>query len=217
MSIMGRLKNIIKGKANKALDNMENPTEQLDLSIQQKKEAFREAKRESGELIGSVRTKENKIKELENELQDYESAVRRALADNNEAAAEKIVSTKIVAVENKIKCAKADYEKTKAVADQLKSRMNKLEADICELESKSANLKARYKVAQAQGKVNELLADVDKASNVSISDIEQKIESAENYASGLSEYTYDEEDEDIAKYINSSSDIDIKSRLDKYR
>ena len=214
---MGRLKNIIKGKANKALDSMENPTEQLDLSIQQKKEAFREAKRESGELIGSVRTKENKIKELENELQDYEAAVRRALADNNEAAAEKIISTKIIAVENKIKCAKADYEKTKAVADQLKSRMNKLEADICELESKSANLKARYKVAQAQGKVNELLADVDKASNVSISDIEQKIESAENYASGLSEYTYDEEDEDIAKYINSSSDMDIKSRLDKYR
>ena len=38
MSIISRLGNIIKGKANKALDNMEDPTEQLDLSIQQKKE-----------------------------------------------------------------------------------------------------------------------------------------------------------------------------------
>ena len=217
MGIMSRLGNILKGKANKALDDMEDPTEQLDLSIQQKKEAFRNAKRESGELLGSVRTKENKIKELENELKDYEDAVRRALADNNEEAAEKIITTKIVALENKIKSSKVDYDKTKAAADQIKTRMNKLEEDISQLEASSANLKARYKTAQAQGKVNELLAGVDKESNVSISDIEQKIEATENYAEGLSEYASNEEDEDISKYINGSSDIDVKSRLDKYR
>ena len=215
MGIMGRLSNIIKGKVNKALDNMEDPTEQLDLSIREKKEALKEAKRQSSELIGSVISKEKKVKELENSLKEYDAGIKRALANNDEAAAEKILSKRIQ-VENELALVKKDYDKTKTIADQIKSRMKKLDSEIATLESNSANLKARYKTAQAQGKVNELLADLDKTSNVSISDIEQKIEVAENYADGLSAYSTDD-DADIAKYMNGSSDVDLKSRLDQYR
>lgn len=216
MGILGRLGNIIKGKANKALDSMEDPTEQLDLSIREKKEAVREAKRQSSELLGSVISKEKKVKEIEESLNEFDAAIKRALANNDEGAAEKILSKRIES-ENKLDSAKKDYDKTKAAADQIKARMSKLESEISVLESKSADLKARYKTAQAQGKVNELLADLDKKSNVSISDIEQKIEAAENYADGLSYYTSNEEDEDISKYMNGSSEVDLKARLDKYR
>ena len=101
MGIMGRLSNIIKGKVNKALDNMEDPTEQLDLSIREKKEALKEAKRQSSELIGSVISKEKKVKELENSLKEYDAGIKRALANNDEAAAEKILSKRIQ-VENEL-------------------------------------------------------------------------------------------------------------------
>lgn len=216
MGIIGRLSNIIKGKANKALDSMEDPTEQLDLSIREKKEALKEAKRQSAELIGSVITKENNIKELEESLKEYDSAIKRALGNNDETAAEKILSKRIEK-ENELALVKKDYETTKNAAEQIKVRMKKLDSEIEALQSNSANLKARYKTAQAQGKVNELLSDLDKKSNVSVSDIEEKVQAAENYANGLSAYTSEEEDADISKYMNGSSDVDLKSRLDQYR
>lgn len=217
MGIIGRLGNIIKGKANKALDSMEDPTEQLDLSIRKKDEALRLAKKESASLIGSVMQKENKLKEAEAELLQFDSAIKRALANNDEAAAEKIL-LKRKTKEADVNRMKLDYDKTKEAADKIKANITRLDAEISELKSNSEHLKARYKTAQAQGKVNELLADLDSDSNISISDIEQKVAAAENYSNGLSSYNESDEDADIAKYMTGSPDTSsLKDELDKYR
>lgn len=216
MGIFGRINNIIKGKANSALDNIENPIEQLDLSIRTKEEALMKAKKESATLIGAVSEKENNIKKIEEDIANYERAIKAALAKNDEAAAIKILAKK----EEKDKLLndeKLVYETTKKAADNIKSKIAQLNKDIEATRLKSTQFKARYETAKAQGKINELLTDLDKDVNISVSDIERKIIDAENYANGLETFKEADEDADIAKYLNGTGDEDLKSKLDAYR
>lgn len=82
-----RLGNIISGKANKALDKIEDPIEQIDLAIRKREEAINKAKLESASFIGSISQKKTEVRTIQEKIKQYEEGIRKALAAGDEEKA----------------------------------------------------------------------------------------------------------------------------------
>ena len=55
MGVFTRMSNMIKGKVNATLDNLENPIELLDQKIRDMEEQLSKAKTSSADVIGNVK------------------------------------------------------------------------------------------------------------------------------------------------------------------
>ena len=84
MGIFNRMSNMIKGKVNSTLDEMENPIELLDQKIKDMEEQLSKAKLNSAQVLGNVHEIEKKMNAAKNESVDYDSKVKLALSKNNE-------------------------------------------------------------------------------------------------------------------------------------
>lgn len=217
MGFFSRLSNIISGKANKALDGLENPIEQIDLAIRNRQEAVDKAKRESASFIGSIDQKKRELNELKETISQYEDGIRKALANNDEEKASKFLLKK-KELDVKVTSLSSTIEKISKSATLVKDNIRNLETEVEELKSKKAELAARYSTAEAQAKVNEILTNVNKDANISLDEIESKIEAKENYANGLESFKEVSVEDELKSYLNqNTTSEDLKSELDKYR
>lgn len=216
MGFFQRLSNVISGKANKALDKLEDPIEQLDLAIRKKEEAVKKAKLESASFIGSVSTKNQEYEEFKKRINQYELGIRKAMGENNEAKAKELLMQK-KSLDTQAETLNATIQTLEESTKKTKIAITSLEQEVETLKLKKKELSARYTTAQAQSKVNEILADVDKDASISIADIESKVNQAEAYASGLSTFAKKEEDAELKEYLQSSKDNDLDAELEKYR
>lgn len=216
MSFWSRLKNIISGKANKVLDNMENPVEQIDVAINQTSEALAKAKRSSASFIGSVSSKEREIDELKNYIKEYEDAIRKALSNDDKEVAKKFLS-KVKDLQVQLAEKEKSYLIIKQSADKAKETIEQLEDKLRELTTSRQELSARYNTAKANAQVHEIVSGLSKDCNISLSDIESKIQEMEDYANGLNELSPKDTDAELHKYMSDTSSYDIEAELDKYR
>lgn len=216
MGFFNRLGNIISGKANKALDKMENPIEQIEVAIRKREEAMSEAKLQSASFIGSINQKKKEKDVLGEKIKQYEEGIRKALADGDEERAKGFLVKK-KELDQEFAGTINTIATLTATADKVKSNIAAIEKEVKELKMKKSELSARYSTAQAQAKVNEILTDLNKDSNVSISDIEQKVMDAENYASGLESFKEKDMDEELSSYLTQSTGSDLDDELNKYR
>ncbi|MHC1750068.1 MAG: PspA/IM30 family protein [Cellulosilyticaceae bacterium] len=217
MGFFSRVSNIITGKANKALDNLENPVEQIEVAILKRKEAIDKAKLESASFIGSVSQKKNEATELKKKIAQYEEGIRSALSNEDEEKAKTFLFKK-KELDNQLTSLETTITNLSASAEKVKSSILTLEKEVNELKAKKSELAARYSTAKAQAKVNEILTDVNKDSNVSLTDIEQKIIEAENYAKGLDAFKPQDADAELKEYMTKdATSPDVEDELNKYR
>lgn len=216
MSFFSRLGNIISGKANKALDKVEDPLEQMDLAIRKREEAINKAKLESASFIGSISQKKNEAHALKQKIAQYEDGIRKALAVQDEEKATTFLMKK-KELDQELQNMMTTLQTLQVSADKVKSSVLALEKEVGELKTKKAELKARYSTAKAQSKVNEILTEVNKESHISLSDIEQKVKDAENYAQGLEAFKTTDLDDELSSYLKDTPPSDLKDELDQYR
>ncbi|MGL4737056.1 MAG: PspA/IM30 family protein [Cellulosilyticaceae bacterium] len=216
MSFFSRLGNIISGKANKVLDQVEDPMEQLDLAIRKREEAISKAKLESASFIGSISQKKNEAEALKQKITQYEDGIRKALAAQDEEKATTFLIKK-KELDQELQNMLATLQTLQASADKVKTSVQALEKEANNLKTKKAELKARYSTAKAQSKVNEILTEVNKESHISVSDIEQKVKDAENYAQGLEAFKTTNPDDELSSYLKDTPPSNIKDELDQYR
>lgn len=216
MGVFKRLGNILSGKANKVLDEMENPVEQIEVAIRQRTEAVTEAKRKAASFIGQVSEKERELVDLTKKIADYEEGIRAALKNNDEAKA-KTFLTKVKELQSQKSSVEATLSKTREMADMVKNNISALEKELETLKTKKSELAARYASAKATSEINEIFANVNKDVNISLDDIERKIQDKENYATGLDSFKKTNPDDELAEYLNQVGSSDMDSELDKYR
>lgn len=216
MSFFTRLGNIISGKANKALDKVENPIEQIDLAIRKREEAINKAKLESASFIGSISQKKKEAEAISQKINQYEEGIRKALAGNDEEKATTFLLKK-KELDTELTSLQTTISTLNTTAEKVKSNVSALEKEVKDLKTKKSELAARYSTAKAQTKVNEILNDINKESNISLSDIEQKVMDAENYAQGLDEFKKTDLDTELSQYLNTDSTTNIQDELNKYR
>lgn len=216
MGIFNRLSNIISGKANKALDKMEDPIEQIDLAIRKREEAVNKAKLESASFIGSVSQKKNEVKAMKEKIKQYEEGIRKALAVEDEEKATTFLLKK-KELDQEVASLETTITTLQTATEKVKSNVLALEKEVKDLKTKKSELAARYATAKAQSKVNEILTEVNKESHISLSDIEQKVMEAESYAQGLEAFKRSDVDAELSEYLSDSKDTSIQDELNKYR
>lgn len=216
MGIFTRLNNIIKGKANSALDKAENPIELLNLKIREMEESLNKAKLSSAEVIGNAHLIKKQMDETLKESNDFDEKIKLAMSKSNEELAKKALQKKIES-DKKYTNLKTSYDEAKIKSDQLKSKLINLEDEIKKTRHYRDEAAARVNNAEASQKVNEILANIDNGSNsIDLDDIERKISKKEALAEGMSELknNSDSLDDEFEKLEN---DIDLDLELQKYK
>lgn len=214
MGIFSRISNMLKGKTNAILDEMENPIELLDQKVREMEKALSDAKMNSASVLGNVSQIEKKINVAKQESKDWEDKVKLAMSKGNEDLAKKALAKKIEC-DKKVESLNLTYTSAKVQADALKKNLSKLEEELNRTRSYRDEAAARYATAKASGKVNEILADVQTKSNsISMDSIERKIQRTESQAEGLGELNNLNNLDSEFEALNS---IDLDAELEKYR
>ena len=214
MGIFTRMSNMLKSKVNATLDEMENPIELLDQKVRDMETQLNTAKLNSAQIIGNAHEIKKKMDACEIEVKDYEEKVKLALSKNNEELAKKALARKIEA-EKKFQSLKTSYETAGVQADTIKKNLAALEAEIDKTRSYRDEAAARFSNAEANKKVNEVLANVQTKSNsIKLDSIERKIQKQEALANGLGELrnvdTFESE-------FESLDTVDLDLELEKYK
>ena len=214
MGIFNRMSNMIKGKVNSTLDEMENPIELLDQKIKDMEEQLSKAKLNSAQVLGNVHEIEKKMNAAKNESVDYDSKVKLALSKNNEDLAKRALSKKVDA-DKKYESLVTTYNTSKAQADALKKNLRALEEELEKTRSYRDEAAARYSTAKASKKVNEVLANVEtKTNSINNDNIERKIAREEAMANGLGEL---KNIDDFDSEFEQLGDVDLDAELEKYK
>ncbi len=214
MGIFTRMSNMIKGKVNDTLDEMENPIELLDQKVRDMEEQLSKAKLNSAQVLGNVHEVKKKMDNAVRSAEDFDSKVKLAMSKGNEDLAKRALAKK-VDCDKQVTTLQATYEASKIQADSLKKNLAALEAEITKTRNYRDEAAARYSTAEASKQVNEILANVQtKTNTIQIDNIERKIQRKESLAQGLSELrnvdTFDSEFEAL-------DTVDLDLELEKYR
>lgn len=214
MGIFTRMSNMIRGKVNATLDEIENPVELLDQKLRDMDEQFNKAKLSSAQILGNVHEIEKKLTLAKREAADYEEKVKLALSKGNEDLAKRALAKK-VETDKKITSLQASYDNAKAQADTIKANLRALEEEITKTRNYRDEAAARYANAEASQKVNEVLANVQTKSNsIQIDSIERKIQRKESLAQGLGELrNLDNFESEFEKL----DEVDLDLELAKYK
>ena len=215
MGVFTRISNMVKGKVNATLDEMENPIELLDQKIREMEESLNKAKLSSAQVLGNVHETEKKLELAKKESADYDEKVKLAMSKGNEDLAKRALQRKLDA-DKKVQSLTASYNQAKANADALKKNLKSLEDEIQKTRSYRDEAAARANNADASKQVNEILANVQtKKNSISLDDVERKIQRKEAMASGLGDL---KEVNDLDKEFESlEADVDLDAELAKYK
>lgn len=214
MGIFNRMSNMIKGKVNSTLDEMENPIELLDQKLRDMEEQFNKAKLNSAQILGNVHEIEKKLNLAKKESADYEEKIKLALSKGNEDLAKKALARK-VEIDKKVSSLQSSYDNSKIQADALKANLRSLEEEINKTRNYRDEAAARFSNAEASQKVNEVLANVQTKNNsIQLDSIERKIQRKESLAQGLGELKdLDNFDSEFEKL----DEVDLDLELEKYK
>lgn len=214
MGIFSRMSNMIKGKVNANLDNMENQNELMDQKIRDMDEAYNKAKLSSAQILGNTHEIEKKLATAKAESADYEEKVKLALSKGNEELAKRALLKKVEA-DKKIVSLQASYDASKVQGETLKANLRSLEDEIQKTREYRDSASARLATADAQIEVNKILSNTStKSSDIRIDDIERKIQKKEGLAQGLGDLTQvDNFDSEFAKL----DEVDLDLELQKYK
>lgn len=214
MGIFTRMSNMIKGKVNSTLDEMENPVELLDQKLRDMDEQFNKAKLSSAQILGNVHEIEKKLTLAKKEAADYEEKVKLALSKGNEDLAKRALAKK-VETDKKAASLQASYDNAKVQADTIKANLRALEEEITKTRNYRDEAAARYANAEASQKVNEVLANVQTKSNsIQIDSIERKIQRKESLAQGLGELR---DIDNFESEFEKLDEVDLDLELAKYK
>ena len=214
MGVFTRMSNMIKGKVNATLDDLENPIELLDQKIRDMEEQLSKAKTNSAEVIGNVKLIEKNMNEVKKLSDDLDGKVKLALSKGNEELAKEALRRKVEA-DKKYETLKQNHPTASAQAEALKKNLAALEAELEKTKSYRDEADARYSTAKASKKVNEVLSDVQTKSNtIQMDSIERKIAKEEAAAQGLGELRTGD---DFDSQFEALNEVDLDAELEKYK
>lgn len=214
MGIFKRMSNIIKAKVNNSIDEIENPIELLDQKIRDMEESLNKAKLSSAQILGNVHEIEKKMERTSAESKDYDEKVRLAMSKGNEELAKKALEKKLEA-DKTYASLKTSYDDARTKAEALKKKLRDLEEEVQKTRSYRDEAAARYNNAEASGKVNEILANIETKNNkISVDDIERKIQKKEAFAEGLEEL---KADNSLDKEFEKLNEVNLDEELKKYK
>lgn len=207
MKIFKRMKKIFEAKMSKFVDEVEDPEELLDISLQEMKEHLQQVQKSLLELITIKKGLEKDLEDVKDKVKLAQQQAQTAMDIEKEELARAALEKK-TDLNEKITILKTEIEKIENKIEVIKSNKKTLAEQIKKLEMKREELTFINKSADAQLEVKEIItgasSDITDL-NGQIQRAEEKIRKKEAKLSAIDELVADGE---LINDLNSEDDIE---------
>jgi phage shock protein A len=154
MSLFQRAHDIVRAKANKALDGAERPDEMLDLSYEDMLDQITNVKQALVSITASRKHIELQEQQLQHTVEHLDDAARAALAQGKEDLAREALNRK-AAAQQQIAGFDAQRDELNEQQQKMEQALSALQGRVNKFRSQKEVLKAQYQAARAQTAVSE--------------------------------------------------------------
>lgn len=180
MSVFKRMSQVFQQKANAALNNVEDPTQALDLSYQKMLENLQQVRRSIADVLTSQKRLEAQQATLSSQYDKLQGQARQALQQGQEDLA-KTALTRASTVKNQIEQLTPQIEQLKTQEQSLEDTGQKLQSKLELFRSQKDTMKAQYTAAKASTSAMEGLTGLSE----NMTDVSMMIDRAQDKITGL--------------------------------
>ncbi|MGN6678437.1 MAG: PspA/IM30 family protein [Streptosporangiaceae bacterium] len=212
MSLFQRAQDIVRAKANKALDAAERPDEILDLSYEDMLDQITTVKQGLVSIAASRKRLELQEQQLQGTVQHLDDAARAALAQGKDDLAREALNRK-AAAEQQIDGFDAQRDELDEQQQKMERALSALQDRVSKFRNQKEVLKAQYQAARAQNAVNETATGISTSFGDTGSELQRsmdKIEQMQARAGATDELLQSGVLEDVG-----GSTADIEQELDE--
>lgn len=215
MGFFSRIFRVAKGKANQAVDAMEDATFETTLkqNIRDMDVQLNRIVRSSAEAMSNHNRLESDYVRWKDRADDWKAKATKALQAGNEDLAKKAL-TKKVECDEQVSNLQASVDQSQSARDKLKSQVDQLRKKIEAAKRNTNTLIARKNAARAQKEINSVLAGVNLNDNAfsSLSRFEESVSKDEAMAQAyedMSDTSGADLDAEFAALDTSSADDEL--------
>lgn len=161
MTLLGRMKDVFQEKANRVLDQAEDPNEALDLSYQKQIEALQQVRRSVADVLTSEKRLELQAAQLQQSQTKLQDQAKQALAQNREDLA-RVALSRAQAAQTQLQGLATQIQQLKAQEQKLEVTAEKLQAKVESFRTQKETIKAEYTAAQASTKIGEAVTGLSE-------------------------------------------------------
>ncbi|MFN2581450.1 MAG: PspA/IM30 family protein [Candidatus Dormibacteria bacterium] len=161
MGLWQRFKLVMRGKASRTLDSMENPADALDLAYEKQLEALQRVRRGVADVVTAQKQLEIQARQMESNRRRLDELARTALQQNrDEVAASALTQSELV--EGQLLNLRQQSEALTHQRENLEVAGQRLQTRVAAMRTQKETLKAQYSAAQATVKAGETTAGISK-------------------------------------------------------
>ena len=161
MGLFDRIAFITRSKANALLDDLEDPVQAINQTIEDATKEYAQVKAAAAQVIAGETRAKNTLKEYEDKLAAYNKAAENAVLAGDDASAT-IALDKATEYETLVNTWKVKVANATKDADAMRNKLNDMARDINEMKAKASEIKADLANAEASKAVSKV-QKVEKA------------------------------------------------------
>jgi phage shock protein A len=162
MGLFQRAHDIVEAKANKALDQAENPAEMLDLSYEKMLEQLTQVRRALVDIAASRKRIELQESQLQHSIDHLQDQAQAAVAAGRDDLAKEALSRK-AAAQQQIDQMEPQHVQLTEQEEKLEQTMQQLQERVNAFRTQKETLKAQYTASKAVTSVNESVTGISKS------------------------------------------------------
>ena len=175
MGLFQRAHDIVEAKANKALDQAENPADMLDLSYEKMLEQLTQVRRALVDVAASRKRLELQETQLQHSADHLQDQAQAAVSQGRDDLAKEALTRK-AAAQQQIDEMEPQHQQLTEQEEKLEQTLQALQQRVNHFRTQKETLKAQYTASKAVTSVNESVSGISK----SISDSGAALERAQD-------------------------------------
>lgn len=167
MSILKRVRRLIKSNANAALDKVEDPMKLARQQLIDYDEAYQELRSRTVEALADKNSTEKSVKTLKEKIENAQKRARTAVEAGNDGDAKRYLLAK-KDCENQLAATEKLLEEQAQLAGKLQSELEKLAYRIEQAKLSLSSLKSKQALVEARKKTREALSPISMPDGTSL-------------------------------------------------
>ena len=155
MGLFDRIAFITRSKANALLDDLEDPVQAINQTIEDATKEYAQVKAAAAQVIAGETRAKNTLTEYEDKLAAYNKAAENAVLAGDDASAT-IALDKATEYETLVNTWKVKVANATKDADAMRNKLNDMARDINEMKAKAGEIKADLANAEASKAVSKV-------------------------------------------------------------
>lgn len=166
MGLFQRAHDVVEAKANRALEQAENPAEMLDLSYEKMLEQLTGVRRALADIAASRKRIELQEVQLQHSIDHLQDQAKAAVDQGRDDLAKEALSRK-AAAQAQIEQIEPQHEQLTEQEEKLEQTMHQVQARLDAFRVQKETLKAQYSASKAVTSVNEGVAGISRSISTS--------------------------------------------------